>query len=70
MLVLGGQPAEAASFIAAARDDAMRDRAMNAEAEVLAEIGDPAIALPLANTITDPVQRARALAAVADALKN
>jgi hypothetical protein len=38
MLVLGGQPAEAASFIAAA--------------------------------ITDPALRARALAAVADALKS
>ena len=70
MLVLGGQPAEAASFIAAARDDAVRNSATDAEAEALAEIGDPAAALPLANTITDPVLRARALAAVADALKS
>ena len=41
-----------------------------AQAEALAEIGDPAAALPLANTITDPVLRARALAAIADALKS
>jgi hypothetical protein len=45
-------------------------RATEAEAEALAEIGNPAAALPLANTITDPVLRARALAAVADALKS
>jgi hypothetical protein len=70
MLVLGGQPADAASFIAAARDDAVRNSGTDAEAEALAEIGDPATALPLANTITDPVLRARALAAVADTLKN
>jgi hypothetical protein len=70
MLVLGGQPAEAASFIAAARNDAVRNSATDAEAEALAEISDPAAALPLANTITDPVLRARALAAVADALKS
>jgi len=70
MLVLGGQLAEAASFIAAARDDAVRNSGADAEAEALAEIGDPAAALPLANTITDPVLRARALAAVADALKS
>ena len=70
MLVLGGQPAEAASFVAAAPNDAVRNSATNAEAEALAEIGNPAAALPLANTITDPVLRARALAAVADALKN
>jgi hypothetical protein len=70
MLVLGGKPAEAAAFVAAARDDAVRNSATDAEVEALAEIGDPAAALPLANTITDPVLRARALAAVADALKS
>ena len=70
MLVLGGQQAEAASFVAAARDDAVRNSGADAEAEALAETGDPAAALPLANTITDPVLRARALAAVADALKS
>ena len=70
MLVLGGQPAEAASFVAAAPNDAARNSATDAEAEALAETGDPAAALPLANTITDPVLRARALAAVADALKS
>ena len=42
----------------------------NAVAEALAETGDPAAALPLANAIIDPVLRARALAAVADALKS
>jgi HEAT repeat protein len=68
MLVLCGQSAEAASFIAEARDDAVRNSATDAEAEALAEIGDPTAALPLANTITDPVLRARALATVADAL--
>jgi hypothetical protein len=70
MLVLGGQPVKAASVIAAARDDAARNSATDAEAEALAEIGDPAAALPLANTITDPVLRAPALAAGADALKS
>jgi hypothetical protein len=70
MLVLCGQPAEAASFVAAAPNDAVRDRATNAEAEALAETGNPAAALPLANTITDPVLRARALVAVADAMKS
>jgi HEAT repeat protein len=70
MLVLCGQPAEAASFIAAARNDAVRNNATDAQAEALAENGDPAAALPLANTITDPVLRARALAAIADALKS
>ena len=70
MLVLCGQPAEAASFVAAARNDAVRNSATNAEAEALAETGNPAAALPIANTITDPVLRARALAAVADALKS
>jgi hypothetical protein len=70
MLVLCGQPAEAASLIAAARNDTVRNSATDAEAEALAEIGDPAAALPLASTITDPVLRARALAAVADALKS
>jgi HEAT repeat protein len=48
----------------------VRNSATDAEAEALAETGDPASALPLANTITDPVLRARALAAVADALKS
>ena len=70
MLVLCGQPAEAASFVAATLNDAVRNSATNAEAEALAEIGDPAAALPLANTITDPVLRARALTAGADALKS
>ena len=70
MLVLCGQPAEAASFIAAARNDAVRNSATDAQAEALAEIGDPAAALPLANTITDPLLRARALAAIAAALKS
>jgi hypothetical protein len=70
MLVLCGQPAEAASFVAAAPNDAVRNSATNAEAEALAETGNPTAALPLANTITDPVLRARALAAVADALKS
>ena len=36
----------------------------------VAETGNPAAALPLANAIADPVLRARALAAVADALKS
>ena len=70
MLVLCGQPAEAASFVAAARNDAVRNSATNAEAEALAEIGNPAAALPIANTNNDPVLRARALAAVADPLKS
>ena len=70
MLVLGGQPAEAASFVSTAADDKKRDNWTNAEAEALAEIGDPAAALPLANAIGDPVLRARALGAVADALKS
>ncbi len=70
MLVLGGQPAEAASFIATAPDDKARDKWSDALAEALAEIGDPAAALPRANAIVDPVLRARALAAVADALKS
>jgi hypothetical protein len=70
MLVLGGQQAEATSIVAAARDDAVRNSGADAEAEALAETGDPAAALPLANTITDPVLRARALAAVADAMKS
>jgi hypothetical protein len=70
MLVLGGQPEEAASFVAAARNDAVRNSATNAEAEALAEAGNPTAALPLADGITDPVLRARALAAVADALKS
>jgi hypothetical protein len=69
MLVLAGQPAEAASFIANARDDAVRNAWTDAQAEAPAETGNPAPALPLANTIADPVLRARALAAVADALK-
>ncbi len=43
-----GQEAEPVSFIAAARDDAARNSATNAEAEALAETGNPA-ALPLAN---------------------
>ncbi len=68
MLVLAGQPAEAASYISTAADDKIRDRWTNALAEALAEIGDPAAALPSANAITDPVLRARALVAVADAL--
>ena len=62
--------AEATSFVAAAHDDAVRNSGADAEAEALAETGNPAAALPLANTITDPVLRARALAAVADALKS
>ncbi len=70
MLVLAGQPAEASTFIATARDDAARNKWTDAQAEALAEIGNPAAALPLANTIGDPVLRARALAAVADALKS
>jgi hypothetical protein len=70
MLVLSGQPAEAATFIATARDDAARNTWTDAQAEALAETGNPAAALPLANTIADPVLRARALAAVADALKS
>ena len=70
MLVLGGQPAEAASFIATAPDDKARDKWSDALAEALAEMGDPAAALPRANAIVDPVLRARALAAVADALKS
>jgi hypothetical protein len=70
MLVLGGQQAEATSFVAAAHDDAVRNSGADAEAEALAETGNPAAALPLANAITDPVLRARALAAVADALKS
>ena len=70
ILVLAGQPAEATSFIATAKDDKVRDRWTNAPAEALAEGGDPAAALPRANEISDPVLRARALAAVADALKS
>jgi hypothetical protein len=70
MLVLAGQPAEAAGFVATAPDDKARDRWTVAEAEALAEMGDPAAALPPANAIGDPVLRARALAAVADALKS
>ena len=70
ILVLAGQPAEATSFIATAKDDKVRDRWTNALAEALAEGGDPAAALPRANEISDPVLRARALAAVADALKS
>jgi hypothetical protein len=70
MLVLAGQPAEATSFIATARDDGVRNAWTDARAEALAETGNPAPALPLANTIADPVLRARALAAVADALKH
>jgi hypothetical protein len=70
MLVLAGQPAEAAGFVATAPDDKARDRWTDAEAEALAEMGDPAAALPPANAIGDPVLRARALAAVADALKS
>jgi hypothetical protein len=58
MLILCGQPAEAASFVAAAPNDAVRNSAINAEAEALAETGNPAAALPLANTIADPVLRA------------
>ena len=65
MLVLRGQPAEAASFIAAARNGAVRTSATNAEAEALAETGNSAAALPLANTITNSVLRACVLAAVA-----
>jgi HEAT repeat protein len=68
MLVLAGQPAEAASYVSTAADDKIRDRWTNAQAEALAETGDPAAALPRANAIADPVLRARALAAVADAL--
>jgi hypothetical protein len=48
----------------------VRNSATNAEAEALAETGNSAAALPLANTITDPVLRARALVAVADAMKS
>jgi hypothetical protein len=70
MLVLAGQPAEAASFVSTAADDKVRDKWTDALAEALAEIGDPAAALPRANAIVDPVLRARALAAVADALKS
>ena len=70
MLVLAGQPAEAASYLSTAKDDKIRDRWTNALAEALAESGDPAAALPHANAIGDPVLRARALAAVADALKS
>ena len=70
MLVMAGQPAEAASFLSTAKDDKIRDRWTNALAEALAESGDPAAALPRANEIADPVLRARALAAVADALKS
>ncbi|HSU99477.1 MAG TPA: hypothetical protein VLI91_05170 [Roseiarcus sp.] len=70
MLVMAGQPAEAASFLSTAKDDRIRDRWTNALAEALAESGDPAAALPRANEIADPVLRARALAAVADALKS
>jgi hypothetical protein len=70
MLVLAGQPAEATSFIATARDDAVRNAWTDAQAEALAETGNPAAALPLANTIADPVLRARALTSVADALNN
>ena len=70
MLVMAGQPAEAASFLSTAKDDKIRDRWTNALAEALAESGDPAAALPRANAIADPVLRARALAAVADALKS
>jgi hypothetical protein len=70
MLVLAGQPPEAVSFVATAKDDKIRDRWTNALAEALAESGDPAAALPRANAIGDPVLRARALAAVADALKS
>ena len=70
MLVLGGEPAEAVSFLSTAKDDKIRDSWTNALAEALAESGDPAAALPRANAIGDPVLRARALAAVADALKS
>ena len=70
MLVLAGQPAEAASFVSTAADDKIRDKWTDALAEALAEIGDPAAALPRASAIADPVLRARALAAVADALKS
>jgi hypothetical protein len=70
MLVLARQPAEAASFIATPRDDGVRNAWTDAQAEALAKTGNPAPALPLANTIADPVLRARALAAVADALKS
>jgi hypothetical protein len=70
MLVLAGQPAEAASLVSTAKDDKIRDRWTNALAEALAESGDPAAALPRANVIADPVLRARALATIADALKS
>jgi hypothetical protein len=70
MLVLAGEPAEAAAFVATAPDDKARGTWTDAQAEALAEIGDPATALPPANAIGDPVLRARALAAVADALKS
>ena len=49
--------------------DWLRRRGTDLE-EALAESGDPGAALPHANAIDDPVLRARALAAVADALKN
>jgi hypothetical protein len=48
----------------------VRNSGADAEAEALAETGNPAAVLPLAKAITDPVLRARALAAVADALKS
>jgi len=54
------------SFVSTAKDDKIRDRWTNA----LAESGDPAAALPRANAIGDPALRARALVAVADALKS
>jgi HEAT repeat protein len=70
MLVLAGQPTEASAFVATARDDGIRDRWTDAQADALAETGDPAAALPLANGLADPVLRARALAAVGAALKS
>jgi hypothetical protein len=70
MLVVAGRPAEAASFVSTAADHKIRDRWNNAQAEALTEIGKPAAALPLANTVADPPLRACALAAVADALRS
>ena len=70
MLVLAGQAEEAAKFVATAPDDATREDWSRLEAEALAEMGNTTAALLLAAKIADPVPRAYALCAIAQALKN
>lgn len=70
MLVLAGQTGKAAKFVTTAPDDPTRDEWRGVQARALADMGDTAVALPLAAGIADPVDRADALCAVAKALKS